>query len=386
MAKTTALVKITECFKKPTFFKVVQGSTGAGKTFADVTLCIAYAESFPMKKVDIVGMSYPQLEGDAIAIFTRIMTEQSLWNCGVWNETKHRFTFWNGSKIQFLSVDKMGAHGPRRDLLYCPEANSMPWEVFDQLATRTRDKVLLDFNPTSKFWAHTKLVEKRADDTDFLILTYKDNEGLEPREIANIESHAPKPGEEPSNWWTVYGLGQIGSLEGNIYEGWIETTNDEIMKNGRLVRYGLDFGFGDETAMAAIYELPDNKIGVIEIVYQSGITSSGYPNLLKSQDIDSSVLIVADAARPEIITDIRKAGFRIIGANKNPGSVKRGIDRVKERQIHFCGKNLKKEYLSYAWRKKRDGETIWEPQDGNDHLMDALRYAVDDLKRPRFDF
>ena len=62
------------------------------------------------------------------------------------------------------------------------------------------------------------------------------------------------------------------------------------------------------------------------------------------------------------------------------------IDRVAQRQIIYHGTNLKREYLSYAWRKKRSGEVLDEPEDGNDHLMDALRYAVDDLSRKRFDF
>ena len=64
----------------------------------------------------------------------------------------------------------------------------------------------------------------------------------------------------------------------------------------------------------------------------------------------------------------------------------RGIDRVKQHQIAYEGKDLEREYLSYQWRKKRTGEVLDEPQDGNDHLMDALRYAVDDMNRKRFDF
>ena len=95
---------------------------------------------------------------------------------------------------------------------------------------------------------------------------------------------------------------------------------------------------------------------------------------------------MADAARPEIIAEIKAQGCRIVGADKNPGSVLRGIDRVKQEQIIYDGKVLEREYLSYQWRTKRTGEALDEPQDGNDHLMDALRYAIDDLSRQRFDF
>jgi phage terminase large subunit len=213
----------------------------------------------------------------------------------------------------------------------------------------------------------------------FLILTYKDNEALSNREVANIESHKPKDGEEPSNWWTVYGLGQIGSLEGNVYSGWIESSLEEITK-GRLVRYGLDFGFSnDESAMVAIYDMGENRLGVVEKVFEKGILNSQYAQKFNVAQVEPSVLIVADSARPEAIAEIRSNGFRIVGADKNAGSVLRGIERVSEKQIYYVGENLKREYLSYAWRKKRSGEILDEPQDGNDHLLDALRYAVDDL-------
>lgn len=280
----------------------------------------------------------------------------------------------------------MTSRGPRRDVLFVNEANGLNYETFDQLATRTRDFVILDYNPSAKFWAHEELVEKKPDKTSFLTLTYLDNEALSAQERENIESRKPKEGEEPSNWWTVYGLGQIGSLEGNIYQGW-EQVNSGYFQNGKLVRYGLDFGFSnDETAMVAIYELDDGRTGVEEILYKKGILGSQYAEILMSHNIDPNVLIVADSARPEIIAEIKAKGYRIVGADKNPGSVKRGIDRVSQRQIVYSGDNLKREYLSYAWRKKRTGEVLDEPQDGNDHALDATRYAIDDLSKKRIQF
>lgn len=388
MARTTALNKIEATLYEPTFYKVIQGGMSAGKTFAIMTLLIGYAESYPDSLVSVVGMSYPHLSTGAIRDFEKILKESGRWGLGTWNATSHIYRFPNGSVIEFLSVDKMSARGPRRDVLFVNEANGITFEVFSQLADRTRDFCVIDYNPSSKFWAHQKLVEGRKVDTAFLVLTYKDNEALSERERANIESHKPKESEEPSNWWVVYGLGQIGSLEGNIYSGWEESLSAvNITKHGQLVRYGLDFGFSnDESAMVAVYELPDGKIGVVERVYQKELLGSQYAPLFQKLKIDPNILIVADAARPEIIAEIRAVGYRIIGADKSAGSVLRGIDRVAQKQVVYSGANLKREYLSYAWRTKRSGETLDEPQDGNDHLMDALRYAIDDLGQPKFDF
>ena len=162
---------------------------------------------------------------------------------------------------------------------------------------------------------------------------------------------------------------------------------DEIIRDGKLIRYGLDFGFSnDETAMVAVYEMPDGKTGLVEKLYKKGILNSQYASVFENIGVDANTLIVADTARPETIAEIKASGYRCIGADKNAGSVLRGIDRVSEKQIVYAGDNLKREYLSYAWRKKRTGEILDEPQDGNDHLMDATRYAIDDLSRKRFDF
>lgn len=387
MARTTALNKIEATLYEPTFYKVIQGGMSAGKTFAIITLLIGYCQSYADSLVTVVGLSYPHLEAGSIRDFTKIMKEANLWNGDLWNKSAKTYSFPNGSVLEFKSIDRMSARGPRRDVLFVNEANGISYEVFQELAGRTKDFVIVDFNPSAKFWAHEELVEGLASDTTYITLTYLDNEALTAREVANIESRKPKPGEEPSNWWIVYGLGQIGTLEGNIYSGWQETTADTISKNGKLIRYGLDFGFSnDESALVAVYEMEDGKLGLVEKLFKRGILGSEYGNYLRRLDIDPNVLIVADAARPEIIAEIQKEGFRCVGADKNAGSVLRGIDRVSQRQIVYCGGNLKREYLSYAWRKKRSGEILDEPEDGNDHCMDAIRYAIDDLSRKRFDF
>lgn len=386
IALTTGTKKIHEAILEPTFYKVIQGGASASKTFSIMILLVGYAESYANSLITVAGMTYNHLATGTMRDLKKILQETNRWKPENFNKSSKIYTFDNGSQIEFLSVDNMTARGPRRDVLFVNEANGVPYETFDQLATRTRDFVIIDYNPSAKFWAHEELVEKKPEKTTFLTLTYLDNEALSQQERENIESRKPKPGEEPSNWWTVYGLGQIGTLEGNVYSGWEEMPVADIRK-GKLIRYGLDFGFtNDETAMVGIYELEDGRTGIEEILYKKGILGSQYAEILMSHNIDPTVLIVGDSARPEIIAEIRSAGYRIVGADKNPGSVKRGIDRVSQKQIVYAGEDLKREYLSYAWRKKRTGETLDEPEDGNDHLMDALRYAIDDLKKQRFDF
>ena len=382
--RTTSLNKLQPLFMSDKQYLIEQGGTSGGKTYPTMMLITSWLQLNANKLWTVLGPTYRHLRDGTIRDFKNIMTNAGIWEPERWSLTEKTYNFANNSQLQFLSVDTMGAHGSRRDGLFVNEANSISFETFDQLATRTRHKVIVDFNPSAEFWAHTELLKKHPDDCDFIILTYKDNEALSDRERANIERHAPKPGEPPSNWWLVYGLGQIGSLEDNIYHGW---EKDKKTEEEHLIRYGLDFGFNDQTAMVAIYEThEENQLVIKQVLYKSGIHSNAYTDEFERLGVDPSVLIVADAARPEIIATIRAAGYRIVGADKNAGSVLRGIDKVQQKHIIYEGKDLEREYLSYAWRKTRGGEVLNEPQDGNDHLMDALRYAIDDLDKPRFDF
>lgn len=384
--RTTALKKLQPLFTSEKRFLVAQGGMRAGKTYPILMLIISWCQQNRDKIATVASMSYPHLARGAIRDFQTIMKAAEIWEPDRWNSSSKIYTFANGTLLEFISVDNMSAHGPARDLLFVNEANDMSQDTFEQLAARTTGKVIIDYNPTSEFWAHTWLLKEHADQCDFIVLTYKDNEALAPSIRQYIESKKPKPGEKPSNWWIVYGLGQIGSLEGNIYSGWRKATPEDY-QNTKLIRYGLDFGFSnDETGLVAIYQKESGELIIEQKIFQTGLLGSQYGDALRKAEIDPTVLIVADSARPEIIAEIKAQGFCIIGADKNAGSVLRGIDRVKQHQIIYDGKDLEREYLSYAWRTKRSGETLDEPQDGNDHLMDALRYAIDDLQRPRFAF
>lgn len=380
---TTALERIRAMKRH---IRVVQGGTSAGKTVDILLDELNEAIEQPGILTSIVTDTMPNLRRGAMRDFLKICDWANIMASSNWNKTASTMTLANGSVIEFFSVDMMGALGARRDRLFINEANRISWETFSQLEPRTEQCVTIDFNPVAEFWAHTELLRSPAyaDVVDFVKLTYKDNEALSQSIIDAIER---RRGDGTNNWWRVYGLGEIGSLEGNIYSGWTPMAAEEIRKAGKLIRYGLDFGFSnDETAMVAVYQMEDGQLGLVEEIYRVGMLPSQYASALAEAGVDPTVLIVADGARPEIIAEIRGAGYRIISADKSAGSVRRGIDRVKESSIIYAGKDLEREFLTYAWRKTKSGVITAEPQDGNDHLMDALRYAIDDLHRPRFDF
>lgn len=372
---TTALDKIRRMRKR---IRIVQGGSSSAKTFSILLDELNYSLTHPNKITTIVTDSYPNLRVGAIRDFLRICKFTNASEFGVWNKTDHTFTLPNGSILEFYSVDTMGALGSRRDRLFVNEANRISYETFTQLEIRTKEQITLDFNPISEFYAHTELMKRP--DADFIKLTYKDNEALDKNIVDALEARI---GDGTSNWARVYIFGEVGSLEGNVYEGW--NTIDEIPEGFVLKRYGVDFGWNDPTAITAIYENDKREICLDEVLYQSKLPT---PQLIELCKELQPKLFVCDSARPEIIAEMQANGIRAIGCDKSPvgkqNSIIYGIDLVKRRKIYYTRKSrdLEKEYLTYAWRKKKStGETIDEPEDTNNHLMDSVRYGLMDLER-----
>ena len=218
---TTATRKVFGLKKR---IRAVRGGTSASKTISILVWCIDYAQSTKNELISVVSESFPHLEGGAMRDFKAIMKDRGYWNEERWHGTKHEYTFEGGTVLEFLSVDNYGkAHGPRRDVLFANECNNLEWAIVDQLITRTRKIVWLDWNPVSEFWFDTEILHKR-DDVDFITLTFLDNEALDEVSRAEILSH-----KDNKRWWTVYGLGQVGDIETRIYRDWqvIETIPHE---------------------------------------------------------------------------------------------------------------------------------------------------------------
>lgn len=384
---TTGLKKLKPLFVDSKRYLVAQGGMRAAKTYSMLMLIISWCQTNADKVATVASMSYPHLSRGAIRDFQTIMKAADIWEPERWNQSSKIYTFGNGTILEFISVDNMSAHGPARDLLFVNEANDMDFQTFQNLAFRTTGKVIIDYNPTHEFWAH-QLVKDEKDNADFIILTYKDNEALAPSIRKAIESRRPKPGEEPSNWWTVYGLGQIGSLEGNVYSGW--TPISEVPSDYVLRRYGVDFGFSnDPTAIVGVYENENGDIILDEKLCETKVLTPQLVSIIKELP---DGLYVCDNARPEIIAELQANGIRAIPCNKTAGEKLNGkrynIELVQRRQIKYTSrsKELEREYLSYAWRRKKTGEYIDEPQDGNDHIMDAIAYAIRDMERPKVEY
>jgi phage terminase large subunit len=365
--KTSAFQKLNQLTKR---IRGVAGGTSASKTVSIIIWLIAYAQTHKNEKISIVSESFPHLKRGAIRDFQSIMQEHNYWKDQQWNKTDFIYTFETGSFIEFFSADQPGkVRGPRRDVLFINEANNISYETYTQLEVRSKKIVWCDWNPVSEFWFYTEVLNKQ--DCDFLTLTYRDNEGLDPLIVQAIEARKGN-----KNWWLVYGEGQLGEAEGRIFTGW--QVIDEIPHEARLERYGLDFGYSnDPTAIVAVYKYNGGFI-LDEITYLKGLSNKNIADILLNEP---KGLVIADSAEPKSIDEISSYGISILASQKGQGSVLQGIQYVQQQRISVTKRsiNLLKEYRNYLWQTDKEGKIINEPEVIWNHCMDAIRYGLESL-------
>ncbi len=369
-SETSAFQKINSLTKR---IRIIQGGTSASKTISILLYLIAYAQTDTVKTLtSIVSESIPHLKRGVIRDFKNILQSHHYWKDSNWNATDSIYTFETGSQIEFFSTDNGDKlRGARRDRLFMNEANNNSFDAFEQLEVRTKEFIILDYNPTNEFWAITDLKDKRSD-VDFLILTYKDNEALSKEIVDSIEQRIGRKG-----WWQVYGLGQLGEVEGKIYKDW--QIIDELPHEARLERYGLDYGYtNDPTSIVAIYKYNNGYI-LDEIAYQKGLSNKQIADILLNQP---KALVVPDSAEPKSNDELQAYGLTILPANKGQGSVLQGIQWVQHQRVSVTKRsvNVIKEYRNYLWKTDKDGRILNEPEHTFSHSMDAIRYAMESNK------
>lgn len=383
MFKYTTAIKKIRALKK--FIKGVQGGTSAGKTFGIIPIEIDYCARNPLTETSIVAESVPHLKRGAMKDFKKIMKETGRWVDSRWNATDFKYTFANGSYIEFFSADNDSKlRGARRDRLYMNEANNMTFHAYTELASRTKDSVILDWNPTSNFWFHEELLNDK--DVDFLIINYTDNEAC-PESALNFILKAKEKALTSdfwSNWYNVYGLGLIGNLQGVVFDNCKQI--DRIPQGAKLKGYGMDFGFtNDPTTLIAIYEFEGVEYWD-EVIYQTQLTNSELSKLMKSKSVSQLVPIISDSAEPKSIRDLRNMGWaKLQGAEKGKDSIINGINTIQEKEIRVTSNslNLIKELRSYVWQKDSSGKATNKPIDAFNHCIDAIRYYYTIENKPK---
>lgn len=277
----------------------------------------------------------------------------------------------NGSIIEFKSYqDAQDAKNGKRDYLFVNEANGVPYEVFWQLAIRTRKQVFIDYNPSARFWVHNNIIGR--DDCRLILSDHRNNRFLTEQEHKKIEEI-----DDPE-LWRVYARGLTGKITGLIFTNWGIVDKLPPREEWKMECWGLDFGFtNDPTALEHVI-LAHGELWVDEEIYQPGLTNQDIADRCKENGLTKRDLIIADSAEPKSIQEIHNQGLWITPSTKGADSINNGIDILKRFRVNITRRShgIIENMQQYKWKKSRDGETTNQPIDAFNHGIDAIRYVA----------
>lgn len=373
---TRAFIKHNETTKR---IVISQGGGRSGKTFSILTLLIIEGLQRKNLLISVIAENIPFLKRGAIRDFKTILQGMGIWSDDSF-KGGNQYTLPTGSVIEFFSADNPGkALGAARDILFINEANNISFEIAFQLMARTKDRVWIDFNPRSEFWAHTEIMQNKAFDGmfDFVHTTFADNALLEP----TIKELMLARGAKDANYKRVYIDGQVGSVEGLVYPDFelVDTMPD-------MDCIGLDFGYTNSSTAAVAIAFRNDDLYISELVYSQGLRNVDIIAQLKEAGVKSGTEIWCDSAEPKSIDDLYFAGLNAKPVVKT--SVVEGVDMVKRFNLKVTkdSVNVIRELRNYQYKQDKDGKWINEPVKDFDHAMDAVRYAVSMTVNKRKDF
>lgn len=364
---------------------IQQGGESSGKTVDDL---FAFAYRAVTEKEVIItttSQSYAHLRAGAMSDFSRLVAPKFEWAINRFNKTTSTYFFNNGSRLEFMTFDdEIKARGPRRHYLYVNEANSFPYETYRQLDSRTFYQTVLDYNPSSKFWAHEKLIGQP--NVVRYISDHRQNKFLSEFDHQRIEAYK---NTDMDLFW-VYARGKTGNVKGIIYPNWVMVTPEDfdakLEQTGAQFTGGLDFGHTNNyTAAIKMFDSGDavwfklikyvKGTGNGEIFGKDNTEAEEINQWFSDEGFTSDNIVVCDSAAPGSIAALNMLrGIKYIGAAKPKGSVLEGINMLKRRKVFYTGMEIKRETEKYMWETDKQGNITNEPMLGNCDALDACRY------------
>ena len=363
-------IKTTNVFHKAyrsnTRITCLQGGTRSSKTYSLCQLFIVKCLEETGKVFTICRKTLPALKGTAYRDVLNILKELELYSEANHNKSELSYSL-NGNLLEFISVDQpQKIRGRKRHYLWLNEANEFAYEDWQQLILRTTEKIYLDYNPSDPYsWIYEKVITRN--DCTFLKSTYLANPFLDKDTIAEIERLKDLDPE----YWRVYGLGEIGSVSTQIFRQF--NLVDDVQ--GKLIGYGLDFGFTNSpSAMVAVYQR-DDSLYIKELLYEKRLTNTDLANKIKEFGVSRQDEIICDSAEPKSITELYRLNLNVKAAKKGAG-IHLGIDIMRRYKLNITKDSLNaiKEFRSYKWATDKNGDVLNAPVKVNDHLIDAVRY------------
>lgn len=352
---------------------VNQGGTSSGKTYSIMQVLFTLGMSESRQVITVVGQDIPNLKVGAYRDAKTILDSSPylrMW-WPVINEGERIIKCVNGSIIEFKSyADAQDAKSGKRDYLFVNEANGISYEVYWQLAIRTRKRVFIDYNPTARFWVHDELIGR--DGVRLIISDHRKNYFLTEEEHARIE------GITDPELHKVYARGKTGKVEGLVLTDWDIVDTLPTFEEWKMSAYGLDFGFTNDPSALEHVVLAHGDLWIDEMIYSTGLTNPEIADRAKERGISHQEQIIADCAEPKSIRELQAHGLWVAPSPKGADSIVSGLDILKRYHIHVTRRSIGiiSNLRAYKWDKDRDGNPTNKPEDKNNHGIDAIRYVA----------
>lgn len=350
----------------------LEGGARSSKTYSVLQYFITLAfGSAKHLEFDIVRETLPALKATAMKDFFEILKENEIYSESRHNKSDHSYRLRKCNFNFYSTDDELKLRGRKRDYILLNEPNDMSIDIYRQVAMRTTQQIIMDYNPSQEeHWIYDKIIPRK--DCTFIQSTYLDNPFLEQSIIGEIELMEV---DDPE-YWKIYGQGLRGKRTGLIYQNWDIVPDFPECSD---VLYGLDFGFNDPKVVVKLGRI-GRDVYLDELIYERGITREEF--IPKLKDLipyeQRTKEQYADSADPESIEVIYRAGFNIHPADKSKDSVLFGIETVKGYRLHITARsvNVIKDFKNYKFKTDKNGKTLDEPIHSFSHACDAVRYPI----------
>lgn len=376
-------------------YNIFYGGAGSGKSYFLATKLVL--DLFKEKhKLLVVRQTFASIRDSVHAEIVTALHRMELLQFVNVSKTSLTITFPNGSQIIFKGADSesklLSISGIT--MVWIEEASEISKDLFQQLELRLRGgdkkkKFYLSFNPISaNHWLKQEFFDNPKDDTAICHSTYLDNKHLDDEYIANLLDMK----ERNPLKYDVYALGKWGVMGKKVYENW--TIQDfqvsELVQANHNIKavFGMDFGYVSDpsTLIASLVDLENRKLYIFDEMYEKGLLNNQIAERIHEMGY-SKEIIVADSAEQKSIAEIKGYGIsRIKPAKKGAGSIMAGIQFIQQFDIivHPSCKHTINELENYAFKKdKQTGAFINQPIDDYNHILDALRYSLEQFSKGR---
>ena len=365
-------------------YRVLYGGSGSGKSHYMGQETILSMLSSGEYSYLVARKTNRSIRHSVFLLLTSLISEYNLAEYFTVNKSDMSITCATGSRLVTSGLDDVeklkSIAGINR--IWIEEASEITQGDYTQLDLRMRGnspvghQMTLTFNPISELhWLKRHFFDAKQPDTFLLKTTYKDNSHIDQAYKERLE----RLQEEDYQYYRIYTLGEWGSLGNLIFTNWERADLSQQKKSFDNFYNGVDFGFADDPfAFVRVHHDSMRKvIYITDEIYRRALHNDEAAPLII--ELAGREIVTCDSAEPKSIDDLRRHGVKARAARKGPGSVGYGIKWLQGQKVVIdenCTYAIK-EISGYKWREDKDGNVIPKPIDINNHLIDALRYALE---------